>query len=311
MNGWIKGAIAASVVGASFPVSGALTDYSYTAGQLIRYALGALILIALLKGRLGRPTLKELALLNATAAVGMVGFNLAVLAAVDHIGATNAGVIIGASPVVLALATGHRQVLPAALVVVAGAAIVNGADSGVTLLGTLLAIGALVGEVGFTLLAAPLLPRLGPMRVAAWAAILATVQLAVLSRGEIPTPTLTHTAAILYLAVITTALAFVLWFSAVQSLGSGRAGLLVGFMPIAAVAADAALNGRAPSAADLAGTALVAIGIALGARPETAKALLRGGTRAASAAASAGTSSTCPAASSSPAGAPPAPASRR
>ena len=57
----------------------------------------------------------------------MVGFNLAVLAAVDHIGATNAGVIIGASPVLLALATGHRQVLPAAFVVVAGAAIVNGA----------------------------------------------------------------------------------------------------------------------------------------------------------------------------------------
>lgn len=311
MNGWIKGAIAASLVGASFPVSDALTDYSYTAGQFIRYAIGALILIAILRGRIGKPTLKELALLNATAAVGMVGFNLAVLAAVDHIGATNAGVIIGASPVLLALATGHRQVLPAALVVVAGAAIVNGADSTVTLLGALLAIAALVGEVGFTLLAAPLLPRLGPTRVAAWTAILATAQLALLTRGAIPTPTVTHTAAILYLALITTALAFVLWFSAVQELGSGRAGLLVGFMPIAAVAADAALNGAAPSTADLAGTALVAIGIVAGAKPERVQALLRGGTRAASAAASAGTSSTCPAASSSPAGAPPAPASRR
>ena len=32
MNGWIKGAIATSVVGASFPVSDALTDYSYAAG---------------------------------------------------------------------------------------------------------------------------------------------------------------------------------------------------------------------------------------------------------------------------------------
>jgi len=312
MNGWIKGAIAASVVGASFPVSGALTDYSYTAGQFIRYAIGALILVVICKGRVGKPTLKELALLNATAAVGMVGFNLAVLAAVDHIGATNAGVIIGASPVFLALATGHRQVLPAALVVVAGAAIVNGADSTVTVLGALLAIAALVGEVGFTLLAAPLLPRLGPTRVAAWTAILATAQLGLLTGGDLPTPTGTHVAAILYLAVITTAFAFVLWFSAVQQLGSGRAGLLVGFMPIAAVATDALLNGRAPSTADLAGTALVALGIAIGASPERARAVvLRGGTRAASAAASAGTSSTCPAASSSPAGAPPAPASRR
>src|SRR4029079_9264748 len=159
MNGWVKGAIAASVVGASFPVSDALTGYDYVAGQLIRYAIGAVVLAVLLRGRLGKPTLKELALLNATAAIGMVGFNLAVLAAVDHIGATNAGVIIGASPVILALATGHRQVLPAALVVVAGAAIVNGADSTVTALGALFALAALVGEVGFTLLAAPLLPR--------------------------------------------------------------------------------------------------------------------------------------------------------
>jgi drug/metabolite transporter (DMT)-like permease len=311
MNGWSKGAIAAGLVGASFPVSDALTSYSYTAGQLIRYAIGALVLTALLRGRLMKPTLKELALLNATAAVGMVGFNLAVLAAVDHIGATNAGVIIGASPVLLALATGHRQVLPAALVVVAGAAIVNGADASVTLVGALFALAALLGEVGFTLLAAPLLPRLGPTCVAAWTAILATVQLAVLTRGEIPTPTVTHTAAILYLGLITTALAFVLWFGAVQQLGSGRAGLLVGFMPIAAVAVDAVLNGHAPSTADLAGTALVATGIALGARPGTVRAWLRARTRAASAAASAGTSSTCPAASSSPAAARPAPASRR
>ncbi len=325
MNGWVKGAIAASVVGASFPVSDALTSYDYVAGQLIRYAIGAVVLAALLRGRLGKPNLKELALLNATAAVGMVGFNLAVLAAVDHIGATNAGVIIGASPVLLALATGHRQVLPAAFVVVAGAAIVNGADNRhglssalqgfpdgtVTLLGALLALAALVGEVGFTLLAAPLLPRLGPTRVAAWTAILATVQLAVLSTGDIPTPSTTHVAAILYLGLITTALAFVLWFSAVQELGSGRAGLLVGFMPIAAVTVDAALNGRTPSTADLAGTALVAIGIAVGASPERARAWVRARTRGASAAASAGTSSTCPAASSSPATAPPAPASRR
>jgi drug/metabolite transporter (DMT)-like permease len=284
MNGWVKGAIAASVVGASFPVSDALTSYSYTAGQLIRYAIGALVLTAILKGRLLKPTLKEFALLNATAAVGMVGFNLAVLAAVDHIGATNAGVIIGASPVILALATGHRQVVPAALVVVAGAAIVNGADSTVTLLGATFALAALIGEVGFTLLAAPLLPRLGPTRVAAWTAILATAQLAILSRGDIPTPSMTHVAAILYLGLVTTALAFVLWFSAVKELGSGRAGLLVGFMPIAAVTVDIGLNGAGVTPSALAGTALVAIGIVLGASSERARALLRTRTRAARAA---------------------------
>jgi len=235
---------------------------------MLRYAAGALILTALLKGKLGRPTKRELARLALVAAVGLVGFNLAVLAAVDHIGATNTGVIVGTSPVFLALAATTRdaRLLTAAATVVAGAIIVNGVDAHVDALGTLAALAALAGEVGFTLLAAPLLPRLGPKRVAAWAAWLATAQLALLTRQDIPTPTSDELAAIAYLALFTTAVAFVLWFGAVQRLGSGKAGLLVGLMPVAAVAADALLNGRTPTPADLAGTALVATGVALGAR---------------------------------------------
>jgi drug/metabolite transporter (DMT)-like permease len=280
-SGWVRGAIATLAVGASFPVSQALVDYPYTAGQCIRYAIGALILTALLRGKLGRPTLKELGLLSLVAAVGMVGFNLAVLAAVDRVGATNVGVIVGATPVLLALA-GNRQVLVPAAAVVAGAAIVNGADANLDPLGTLFALAALGAEVGFTLLAAPLLPRLGPQRVAAWAAWLATAQLALLS-PHFPTPTTSEAAAIAYLAVITTALAFVLWFGAVQRLGSARAGLLVGLMPVAAVAVDSLLNGRAPSPADIAGTALVTAGVVLGARPRRER-VPRGGIPAASAA---------------------------
>src|SRR5262249_6935133 len=126
---------------------------------------------------------------------------------------------------------------------------------------------------------------------AAW---LATAELAVLSHWE--TPTGHEAIAIGYLAIFTTAVAFVCWFGAVQRLGSSRAGLLVGLMPIAAVAVDAVLNGRTPSPADLAGTALVAAGVAYGARPARA-AEPRGGTRAASAACAAGTSSTYRAAS--------------
>ena len=266
LGGWARGTTATVVVGASFPVSAALVAYPYAGGQLIRYAGGALILTALLKGRLGLPTVRELGMLALVAAVGMVGFNLALLGAVEQIGATNTGVIVGISPVLLALAaaTPSRFLLGCAGLVVAGAAIVNGVDSRLTAIGLALAIAALLAEVGFTLLAAPLIPRLGPMRVAAWASWLAVIQLALLTR-HLPMPTAAEAAAIAYLAIVTTALAFVMWFGAVQRLGSDRAGLLVGLMPIAAVAVDAALNGNAPSTADLAGTALVAIGVALGA----------------------------------------------
>jgi drug/metabolite transporter (DMT)-like permease len=304
VNGWIRGATATTIVGASFPVSAALVDYPYATGQMVRYALGALILTALLKGRLGRPSAGELGRLALVAAVGMAGFNLAVLGAVAHIGATNVGVIVGAAPVLLA---GRGNLAPA-VIVVTGAAIVNGVGAQLDAIGVVLAVAALAGEVGFTLLAAPLLPRLGPLRVAAWAAWMATAQLALLSRWE--PPTATEAAAIAYMAIFTTAVAFVCWFGAVQRLGAASAGLLVGLMPVAAVALDLPLNGRAPSAADLTGTALVAAGVAYGARRPRAAAP-RGGTRAASAASTAGTSSTCPAASSSPAAALPARSSRR
>jgi drug/metabolite transporter (DMT)-like permease len=220
MNGWLRGATATTVVGASFPVSAALVAYPYATGQTVRYALGALILTALAKGRLGRPSAGELARLAAVAAVGMAGFNLAVLGAVAHIGATNAGVIVGAAPVLLA---GRGNLAPAAVVVI-GAAIVNGADSQLDAIGVLLAVAALAGEVGFTLLAAPLLPRLGPLKVSAWAAWLATAELALLSRWQLPA--VSEAAAIGYLAVFTTAVAFVCWFGAVQRLGASRAGLL-------------------------------------------------------------------------------------
>ena len=73
--------------------------------------------------------------------------------------------------------------------------------------------------------------------------------------------------------MITTALAFVLWFGAVQQLGADKAGLLIGLMPVAAVVVDAALNGRTPSPADVAGTALVAAGVVVGARPARTRAV--------------------------------------
>ena len=61
----------------------------------------------------------------------------------------------------------------------------------------------------------PLLPRLGPMRVAAWAAGSPPPNCRP-QRRDFPTPTPDEAAAIAYLAVITTALAFVLWFGAVS-----------------------------------------------------------------------------------------------
>jgi drug/metabolite transporter (DMT)-like permease len=77
-----------------------------------------------------------------------------------------------------------------------------------------------------------------------------------------------------YLAVAVTALAFVLWYTCVERLGSARAGLLTGIAPIAAAAAGVALGGPLPGPVVWLGVAVVAAGLAVGLR-EPARAPLQ------------------------------------
>ena len=72
-----------------------------------------------------------------------------------------------------------------------------------------------------------------------------------------------------YLAVIT-AVAFVLWYSAVGRLGAGRA-CSGGVAPIAAAATGVLLGGPAPRPLVWAGVAVVLAGLALGLRKRSAE----------------------------------------
>jgi drug/metabolite transporter (DMT)-like permease len=119
----------------------------------------------------------------------------------------------------------------------------------------------------FSLLAAPLLPKLGPLRFSAHATWIAAAMFALLSvaeLGDLRMPDGTETAALAFLAVLPTALAFVLWYAAVRRLGVDRASLLVGLMPVAALATSL-LPGLEPARPEqLAGVVLVAGGVTTG-----------------------------------------------
>ena len=69
-----------------------------------------------------------------------------------------------------------------------------------------------------------------------------------------------------YLAVAVTAVAFVLWYTCVQRLGSARAGLLTGIAPVSAAAVGVAVGGPMPGLAVWLGIAVVAAGLVLGFR---------------------------------------------
>ena len=85
LSGGLLAALACVLVGGSFTANSVLGDYPYAGGQFLRYGLACLLLLPLL-GRGGTAPLRRLsarqwARLGLLAAIGMVGFNIAVLAA--------------------------------------------------------------------------------------------------------------------------------------------------------------------------------------------------------------------------------------
>src|SRR5207249_1097766 len=77
-------------------------------------------------------------------------------------------------------------------------------------------------------------------------------------------PSVAEAASLAWLAVVVTALAFVLWYSAVQALGVERAGLFSGVLPVSALLCAAALGHSQLTPGRVAGVLAVAAGIAAG-----------------------------------------------
>jgi drug/metabolite transporter (DMT)-like permease len=280
-RGAVQAGSAMFLVGTLTAVSATIGDYPLFGGQAVRYLVAAVILLTvarLVDRRTVRLTGREWALLAALAGTGLVAFNVCVVAATEYASPATVGTVVAAVPIVLAvvgpLQQGRRPapaVVLAAVVVTLGATLAAGLGSG-SLAGLLLSLGALAGEVCFSLLAVPLLPRLGPVRVSAYSAALAVPMLFALGlivdgTGLVRTPTAGELAAFGYLAAIVTTVAFFLWYDALGRLGADRAGLFAGVIPISAVATTMALGLGRPGAADLAGAALVALGVVIGLRP--------------------------------------------
>ena len=134
-----------------------------------------------------------------------------------------------------------------------------------------LTLVALACEVCFSMLALPLLPRLGAVRVAAYACVLAVplltaIGLAVDGGGLLRAPTAAEALGLGYLSIVITVVAFLLWYTGLPRLGPQRAGLFAGLIPVGALVTTVVLGLGVPGPADLGGAALVIAGILLGLR---------------------------------------------
>jgi drug/metabolite transporter (DMT)-like permease len=249
----------ALLVGGSVAASSLLDGYPVLGGQAVRYLAAGILLAAWARLRrkpLPRPAGREWAWLAALAAIGLAGCSALMIQATRVADPASVGVIIGAAPLVIIVAAAitagrrpTRRVLLAAAVVTAGsaAAQLGGAAAGPTWspAGLLWSAGALGGVVGSSLLAAPLLPRLGALAVTIYSGgmagilLLATAAVTHFAAGPpiLRTPTATQLAALAYLTIAITALVFVAWYGAMERLGVDRTGLFNGLIPVTSLAA--------------------------------------------------------------------------
>jgi drug/metabolite transporter (DMT)-like permease len=274
----LPGALAMTFVGGSVAVSGLLAAAPDATAQAVRYAAACALLavLARLTGRpLRRPRGAEWGWLLGVAGTGLVLFNVALVEGAAHAEPAVLGVAVASVPLLLAVAgpllerrRPRARVLAAAVVVTAGAALVQGlgrADG----TGLAWALVVLACEAAFTLLAVPVLGRHGPWGVSVHTTWLAAAGFAVLGLttegpGAVLRLGAAELAAVAFLAVGVTAIAFVLWYATVTRLGAGRAGLLTGIAPVAAAATGVVLGGPLPAPPVWAGIAVVAAGLLLG-----------------------------------------------
>ncbi|MFD8070349.1 DMT family transporter [Streptomyces parvulus] len=278
-RGSLLAALACVLVGGSFTANSLLGDYPYAGGQFLRYTLAFLLLLPLAGSgatarlrALGPGPWLRLALL---AAVGMVGFNLAVLAAERSAEPAVPGVFVGCAPVLVAVLVPlldrrrpKRVVLYGASLVAAGAFTVQGwgrTDGA----GVAFSVCALLGEVGFAVLAVPVLRPLGPRLLSTTVCGIAALQSAVAGvladgAGWLRAPDAAEAGALLWQAAVVTVVGFVCWYMGMQRIGAERATLFSGLIPVAAACTAPLAGTGSYGAAQAVGSALVCAGVALG-----------------------------------------------
>lgn len=212
---------------------------------LIRYLAAAvfLVLMSRVAGvQVLHPRGSEWLWLAGIAATGLVLFNVAIVRGASHAERAAMAVAVACVPVLIGLPgplldrqRPSQQVVLAAVVVTIGGVIVEGTGR-IDASGIGWAIVALLCEAAFTLLAIPVSRRQGAWGVSlhtVWIASAMLLALGIFVEGAQAAVRLRtdHWAAIGYLAVMVTAVAFVCWYSSVAIIGAPRAGLLTGIAP--------------------------------------------------------------------------------
>ncbi len=212
---------------------------------------------------------------------GVIGhfiYQICFLIGLDRTTVANSSLILGCSPVVVALlsaALGHERVgvlhWVGALLSVAGIYVVVGRGAhlgGATLGGDALTIGGLLCWGAYTVGVRGLLDRHSPLEVTGYSMAIGTIPFLFLGLRDLRSLdwAAVHTAAwaaLVFSAVFALFVAYLIWYVAVQRIGNIRTAMYSNLTPIAALVVAVGWLGEHLAGSQIAGALLILAGMAL------------------------------------------------
>jgi drug/metabolite transporter (DMT)-like permease len=264
-----------------------VTRYALTHGWLplayssVRYSAGALLFAVFTYGsertlRVGGR--RDLILLLAAAAIGIWLNQLSYVYSIKLTNASTVALILGITPIFAALgalAVGLERMSSrfwiAAVVSFAGVALVAvGADGGVAIdpKGNFLAVSTAATWAAYAILIAPLMRRYSPYRISATVLLIGCVPLLATALGALLEQDFAALAPLAWAAIVFATfgplvITNVLWFRSVSIVGPSRATLFVNIQPFLAVLFAVVILSERITLLQVAGGALIGVGIVL------------------------------------------------
>lgn len=255
-----------------------IPELPFNALRLVVASAAFLAVIAVREGPV-RLTRSEWWRIFQLAIIGHVVYQLCFVGGVARTTVANSALIFAFTPVVVALLTsalGHERITPTrwagALLSLAGIFLVVGAGSGAagetTTTGNLLAAGAMLCWATYTVGARPLLQTRSALTVTGYSMAIGSLIYVPIAWGGLRTLRWTAVPSGAWLAVVLSAVlalfvAYMIWYTAVQTIGGARTSMYSNVTPLAAMAVAAIWLGEPITVRKLVGAAAVMAGLAV------------------------------------------------
>lgn len=259
-----------------------------TVGALLRFVVASVALLLAawtIEGRLPRLDRRQLLATLALGATGIFAYNLFFLGALGRLPASRTSLLVALNPVVTIAAAAwllderlSRLRWLGVAAALAGVWIVVsrgdplGPAAGAIGSGELMMVGAVCAWAAYTLIGRTVLGDLTPLAASAYASLFGTAMLAVVAvpdLGRLGWQALSGdvVAAVLYLGVLGTGVAFVWYYRAVKELGPSRTVIFNNLVPVFGATFGVVLLGEPLTASMLVGGAIAVAGVMLVSRP--------------------------------------------